>query len=565
MARGDCFIRGGSVVDGTGAAAFEADVRVHGGRIVEIAPGLAPGGEVEIDASGCVVTPGFIDTHTHYDATLFWDPRCDPIVQHGVTTLLIGNCALGMAPVKPSEVDDLGALFSYIEDIPKQVFETEVPWAWESYSDYAAHMRARPWGVNVASLVSHSLLRQYEIGKEAWERASTPEETSRIAKLADAAMKAGAFGISTSRFDRSPDNHLVPSYYADDTEFDAIFGAMAPYRGIMQMIPTMDDDKIMDDDLRRMGRFGARHGCPVFSNFIGQWPERAEVAPRLLDVAREIRAGGAEFRHMVSPRSIDIVLNFYQSMVMIYVPSWNAVLQASLSRDEKKEMLANPEWRAKARADWDAGSTPRDVAHLYQIIEVGKSENERWLGHTFGDLLAERPGHPSDVMADWALDNDLEAKFTYPLTNTDPEIVGQLLAAPENLISGSDAGAHIAMFDGAGDATLVLTRHVRDRGDMTLEAAVQRMTSDQASFLGLADRGVVAKGAIADLAIFKLDELEWCKSSVVSDIPGGFTRFRRPPGGYRYTLISGEVVQAYGKATDALPARFLGCEDRSAA
>lgn len=560
---GDCLIQGGSVIDGTGLPAVPADLRVRAGRIVEIGQRLLADGERRIDATGCVVTPGFIDTHTHYDASIFWDPRCDPIALHGVTSLLIGNCALGLAPVRPAERAELGALFSFVEDIPPSVFETQVPWRWESWPDYAAYLKSMPLGVNVAALVSHSLLRQYAMGADAWQRAATPAETAAMASLAGEAMAAGAFGLSVSRFDRSPDGRLVPSYHADDAELAALCAAIAPARGVVQIIPTQNDADAWHEDLRRLCRIASLSGCPVVSNFIGQRPDDPTAAPRLLELARELRAGGADFFHMASPRSIDLVLNFQQSMLLMYVPAWNAVLQSTMPESEKKAALADPAWRAAAREQWDAVPFPRDVAALFRIIEVGTAANEPWLGRSFGDLLAARPGHASDCLADWALENDLLAKFTYPYTNTDAAIVGSLLAAPENLISGSDAGAHIAMFDGAGDTTLVLTRHVRDRGDLTLEQAVHRMTAEPARFLGLSDRGRISVGAVADLAIFRLEDLAWRDCVRVRDVPGKLGRLRRPAGGYRFTLIAGQVVQQEGEATSALPARFLAAGDRA--
>ena len=223
-------------------------------------------------------------------------------------------------------------------------------------------------------------------------------------------------------------------------------------------------------------------------------------------------------------------------------------------------------WRARARADWDAvpeGFPSGGMERLFKIVKVGAAKYEALLGHSFARILDERGGHPSDVIADWVLENDLEAEFIYPFTNTDIDQVAALLNAEETLISASDAGAHIGMFDGAGDPTLVLARHVRDRGDMTLEYAVKRMTGDQAELLGLADRGVIRPGAIADLAVFELGRLLWDIEEKVTDVPGGRPRFRRPPGGFRYTFVSGVPVQIEGKGTGALPARFLGAEDRT--
>ncbi len=558
-------IRGARILDGTGAPAYRGDIRFVNGRIAEIGADLKSQGEPLLDAAGCYVSPGFIDTHTHYDASLFWDPRCDPIAEHGVTTVLIGNCSLGLAPIKKESISELSTLFSYIEDIPRSVFETAIPWNWETFPEYAATMRKRNYGVNVACLVSHSLLRMYESGAEAWKRSSTGDERTKIGAAVDAAMAAGAFGVSTSRFDRSPTGALVPSYYADDAELEELFAAIARYRGIVQMIPDMSDIAQQKADVRRMGAFARRHKTPVISNQLYQRPDQPNYLHELLEVSRQVRAEGAPFQFLASPRSIELLVSFQQGMMFMYMPAWNEIVLPTTSAEKKRAMLSDPQWRARARADWDAvkeGFPSGGVVRLFRIVKVGLPKYEPLLGHCFGKILDERGGHPSDVIADWALENNLDAEFVYPFTNTDIDQVGELLKAKECLVSASDAGAHIGSFDGAGDATLVLSRHVRERGDMTLEDAVKRMTSEQAGLLGLTDRGVIKVGAVADLAIFNLDELNWDVEKKVTDIPGSLPRFRRPPGGFRYTLVNGVPVQCDGKSTGALPARFLGAEDR---
>jgi N-acyl-D-aspartate/D-glutamate deacylase len=559
-------IKGGVVVDGTGKPAFAADVRFKQGRIVEVGADLETDGDDVFDAAGCYVTPGFIDSHTHYDASLFWDPACDPIAQHGVTTVLIGNCGLGLAPVRRDDIASLSALFSYIEDLPRDLFRTEIPWNWETFPDYASAMRSRRYGVNVAALVSHSLLRLYAMGAEAWSRAATPGERADIARQIEDAMAAGAFGVSTSRFDRSPSGDLVPSYFADGDELDAIFQAVSGHRGIVQLIPDMAVLEQQVLDLRRMAELSQRHATPVISNAIYERPDDPSYAPKLLAAAREMRASGADFHYLASPRSIELLVNFHQCMVFIFVPAWNELVQPDLSKAQKKALLADPAWRARARHDWDAvqeGFPSGGMERLFRIVKVGKPDLESYVGQTFDVILNQHHAHPSDVLADWALENELEAEFVYPFTNTDLGQVGRLLAADESLISGSDAGAHIGMFDGAGDTTLVLTRHVRDRGDLTLESAVRRMTYDQVRLLKLADRGVVAPGAVADIAVFDLQRLEWRREIKVNDVPGGQARFRRGADGFRYTFVGGELVQQAGRSTGALPARFLSAEDRA--
>ena len=562
---GSALIRGARIVDGTGAAAYRGDIRIAAGRIAEVGSDLSSRGEPTFDAAGCYVSPGFIDTHTHYDASLFWDPACDPISHHGVTTVLIGNCALGLAPIRKSEIGDLSTLFSYIEDLPRTVFETEIPWSWETFPQYAAVMRERSYGVNVASLVSHSLLRLYEIGAEAWQRPANVEERNRIAAATVDAMAAGAFGVSTSRFDRSPAGALVPSYFADDAELEDLFRGVSRHHGLVQVIPDMGDIAAQQADLRRLGSFARRHRTPLISNQIYQRPDQPAYAATLLEVARQIRAEGAPFKFLASPRSIELLVNFHQGMMFMYMPSWNAIVQPDMTEQDKRARLSDPQWRAQARAEWDAvkeGFPSGGAARKFRIVKVGAPQFEPLLGRSFDQVLDSRGGHPSDVIAAWALENNFEAEFVFPFTNTDWNEVGKLLQAEESLISASDAGAHIGMFDGAGDTTLVLTRHVRERGDLSLETAVKRMTADQAALLGLPGRGVIKPGAIADLAVFDLEALHWDIEKKVTDVPGGKPRFRRPPGGFRYTFVNGVAVQEEGRATGALPARFLGAEDR---
>ena len=566
--KGDALIKGGHVIDGMGAPAFAADLRIKGGKIVEIGPDLAACGEEVFDANGCYVSPGFIDTHAHYDGSLYWDPKFDPIAQHGVTTLLIGNCGLGIAPIHKHQIPGISALFSYIEDLPRGVFDTEIPWTWGDFNAYVSDLRSREYAVNVTTLVSHSLLRMFEVGDESWSRPSTPEERKRLANCLDRAMKAGALGFSTSRFDVNPDGNKVPSYFADAQEWDELFAVAAKNKGVVQIIPDLSSLDNQEKDLREMCELSTRYGgVPVMSNGIYERPEDAKYASRLLDLGREMRAKGADFYYFASPRSIELVVNFHQCMVMMYMPAWADLVQSVVSDEEKKRRLADPVWRATAREQWNAvqeGFPSRGGLARCRIITVDQPEYEKYLGKTFDVILAERGGHPSDVLADWALENNLKAELVCPFTNLDLDVVGQLLAADVSLISGSDAGAHIGMFDGAGDTTLVLTRHVRDRHDMSLEVAIKRMSNDQAKVLGLVDRGTLEVGKIADIAVFNLDDLNWAPEKKVFDVPGGGSRLRRPAGGFRYTFVSGILVQKDGEYTGAMPARFLGQEARVA-
>jgi len=546
-------IKGGHVIDGTGAAAFPADVRVCGSRIVELGPDLpAHDNEEVLDAHGAYVTPGFIDTHTHFDASLYWDPACDPMLSHGVTTVLIGNCGLGLAPVRSADREQLCSLFAYVEDLPIDLLRAKVPWTWEDFRTYAQDLAGREFGPNVAVLVSHSLLRMWAMGEAAWSRAADAAEREAIAGLLAGALAAGASGLSSSFYDRTPDGVMVPSVHADDAEFTAIFETLGRHGGVFQTIPSLWDVDLAIKDLERVAELAKPFGVPVISNGIFERPEDHSSHERMVASARRLNASGARLQHLASPRSIELPIRVRDCFPLGTVAAWSEVVSAATG---KEAMLADPAWRARARKDWDGASYSKQ-ARSTRIVKVGKPELSSWIGRMLSDLLAERGGHPSDVMADWFLENELNAEFVIPISNLDHGIVGQLLAAPENLISGSDAGAHYQMFSGAGDSTLVLTRHVRDRGDLPLELAVRKLTGDQADLLGLADRGRIAQGAIADITVFALDELNWAAETIVHDVPGDHPRFTRAPGGYRYTLVNGQVVQQDGQANGVLAGRF---------
>jgi N-acyl-D-amino-acid deacylase len=549
----DLLIQGGTVVDGLGGPPRRADVRVRQGRIAEIGEGLGRDGEAVIDASGAYVTPGFIDTHTHFDASLYWDPLCDPMLQHGVTTVLIGNCGLGLAPLRKEDREGLVNLFAYIEDLPVHVLRTEIPWAWEDFPGYAQDMAQRSFGPNVSLLVSHSLLRQWVMGEDAWSRAATPAEVARMTQQLDEALKSGARGLSSSFFDRTAQGDFVPSAFADDAEFDSLFRALGVRGAICQIIPRLWSCDLAIEDLERLGALAGPHKVTIISNGIYQRPGEPTAHLRLQDCARRLEAAGARVRHLASPRPIELPLRLKDCFAFGTIGAWREAVNTA---GDKAAMLRDPDWRARARADWADSSFSRWIERT-RITHVARAELQSWVGRSLADLAAERGGDSSDVMADWFLENDLQAQFVVPISNLDYDAVGAILADPVNLISGSDAGAHYQMFSGAGDSTLVLTRHVRERSDLTLELAVKKMTADQAELLGLSDRGALAPDKVADIAIFALEELHWGAEYMVEDVPGGGRRFTRPPGGVRHTIVNGVLAHTTGAEVRELPGRMM--------
>ena len=550
-------IRGGLVIDGTGSPARLADILIHGDRIEQIGDDIETEGAATIDAAGAFVTPGFIDSHTHYDPGMFWDPLLE-MAQHGVTSILIGNCALGLAPLHPSDRAATADLFAFIEDIPRGVFDSLVPWNWQTFAEYCQSMRHQASAVNVAALVSHSMLRQYVMGPLSWERAANEAEAERIAEELRIAIDAGAVGLSTSFYDLDAHGRKVPSFYADDAEFDRLFKVVSDAKGLVQVIPQHPDIPQVCEDLKRLGRFSARYGVPVLSNAIGDLPTMPEFAPAMIACAREVNEAGGKLRYMLSPRSIEFTINFDQTMTFATMPIWNGIVQAD--RSEKRARLSDRDWRGTAREEWDTiENVLFPTAHLdrIRVTEVGRPDYEQYVGMTLADLVQARAAHPSDVLADWLLENEFETRFVVPTSNLDPHRVGKLAQEPSVVLSASDAGAHLQMLCGVGDTTLILTRHVREYGHLSVEEAVRKLTSEQADLIGLNERGRLAPGHFADITIFDLDELQWQDQVVVKDIPGGLPRFARPPGNFKYTIVGGKIVQSAGKGTGELPGQVI--------
>ncbi|MCY4163157.1 MAG: amidohydrolase family protein [bacterium] len=556
----EMIIRGGSLIDGTGAVARPADVRINQGVVTEIGPNLKPNGETELDASSCYVTPGFIDSHTHLDPYMFWDRGCDPMPQHGVTTALIGNCSLSLAPAKPEHLDELIDVFCYVEDLPVVDFKTGVPWNWTTWQQYYQAMNQEGTALNIIPLVGHTMLRTYAMGEDAWTRKATEQEISTMTEELADAMAAGCFGFSTSFQHQDRNGRLVPSQLASDTELAALADVLvAAGHGLVEFVPNFMEGDLGADISRMASVLGNRKVTSLWNALVHS--DRApEVPDQLMALTQTIRDGGCNMWPLASPRTIDININWDSTMVFLKFPQgWNKIM--GVTGQNRAEMLADPGWREIARNEWDSPDNALYTstwANLVRCTSVTNPENEVWLGHPLADLVAARGGHTSDVLADWILENNLEPGLVMTgAANSNVDAIGQILADDRCLISASDAGAHVQMMCAAGDSTLLLTRHVRDRGDLTLEKAIYEITGRQADVLGLHNRGRLAPGYAGDITVFNLDELCWETDSFVADLPSGARRLRRPPGGYRATAIGGVLTQTEGTLTGAHPGKAL--------
>ncbi len=557
---GDLLVRGGTLVDGTGAPARPADVRVRDGRIAEVGPGLAPDGETTIDAGGAYVAPGFIDCHTHYDPSVWWDPLVDPMPQHGVTTVVTGNCSLSLTPVRAADRLAASDVFGFIEDIPVDAFATGIPWTWESYAQWRDVLRAHGTAVNVAALIGHSNLRVYVMGDDAWHRAATDTERDQLATVLADSLAAGALGLSTSFIDQDRHGNAVPSRAADDAELVALVDVLAGAPGsprVLEFLPWIKEIDRQLADIERVARWCGARDVPCTWNQLAENGRDPSRAARIIEQAHALHADGCRVYAQVSPRPFNLNVSFDQTPAFVAVPAWGALITGTPA--EKRRTLVDEEWRARARADWDRvgdGFTIFPVSRLDRVrLTSVRAGEERFLGGTLADVVAARGGHPSDVLADWVLEHDLAPGMTAEaLSNNDAGKVSELIADPTTVVGASDAGAHLQMMCGAGDSTLLLTEHVRARGDLGVEAGVHQLTGRLADAFGIPDRGVIAPGLAGDLVVFALDELAYGPEWFVHDLPGGAPRLTRPPGGYRATAVAGVVTQTDGVATGARPA-----------
>lgn len=564
-------IKGGTVVDGTGAAPTAADVRVAHGRIVEMGAHLDPAlGERVIDATGCHVTPGFIETHNHWDGGVWWSPNMEPLPAYGVTTSINGNCGFSMAPApqKPEDRKDVLEIFNFFEDIPQEPMASLVPWDWRTWSEYKASMlRNVKTPVHFAAFCGHIPLRLAVMSQEAWTRAATPDEIRQMAGLLDDALAAGAMGLSSNYLDYDKYERPLPSQLADDAEFEALLAVLARYPGATFQV-------IVDNFMRmtgpasaeRMGQLVERAGVRMQWVGLPTLQFQAKIAVENERIHEDFKARGVDAwtgYHHVSPTS---VINFASSLVFSQNgnPVWQELVNAP-TWAEKEAMLRDEAWLARAREAWD-NVLPHSYLRDPEALTFKESETG-WgpVGITLGRYVREAGfNHPSDALADWVVKNGAESVVHKRSWERDDERLLALMRDPRSVGNISDGGAHGKMFCGTGDNVLLLTEWVRDSGRLRIEEAVHVMTGKLADFFGLDQRGTLEVGKIADIAVFNLDEIE-CRPEVkiwdVWDGAGGRTyRYTRTAAPMRITLVNGVPVFDNGEFTGRFPGEFIGPE-----
>jgi N-acyl-D-aspartate/D-glutamate deacylase len=561
-------IRGGQVVDGNGGEPIVADVAIDAGRIVGVGK-LATRGAQEIDARGKIVTPGFIDIHTHYDGQVTWENHLVPSSAHGVTTVVMGNCGVGFAPCRPDQHDLLIRLMEGVEDIPHPVLVDGLPWTWETYPEYLDFLAGRQFDMDVCSQLPHAALRVYVMGQRGADReAATAQDRQHMADLVREGIAAGALGLSTSRtfFHRSSDGKSTPSFEAAEAELMAMADALRDGgRGVMQLIMDFEPEEETFSLLRRLVQ---RAGRPLSVSLLeGGYGPMTLRWPEVLDWAAEASKDGPPIRAQVLSRAIGVMLGHDLTLNTFYTtPSYQQL--ADLPFEEKIRALRRPDLRARIlaeAADPDPaivlGRLAREFDHMFVLGDPPDYEQP------FEQSIlarARRAGvTPEELAYDLMLENDGRNMLYVTLCNYEHGSLETSLAMmrhPGAVLGLGDGGAHCGTICDGSFPTFMLAYWVRDRtrGErLGLGEAVRMLSRDSARAVGLLDRGVIAPGYKADVNVIDLEGLHLHAPEVVRDLPTGGRRLVQRSEGYAATIVGGAVVHRDGRPTGELPGRLV--------
>jgi N-acyl-D-amino-acid deacylase len=546
----DLLIKGGLIVDGSGMPAYHGDVAIKDGKIVEVGRLAGPAERV--------INAGFIDNHCHFDAQVTWDPLCTFSPNHGVTTVIFGNCSLGLAPVRPDGHEALAMMLSRVEAIPMESLEAGLDWDWETFPQYLDKIDQR-LGVNVGVMMGHSAIRQYVMGDDAREREqATPEELEAMKAIVRDGIRAGAVGLS---FDRNR-GHLdllgrkIPGIVAPFEEIYDLCSALQGLSSGVLQCGSAYPHEIKDGFATKMGDISGR---PVVYNQINfnqnvpnQWRDHLDLVEARVKEGRQVYP-------VINPRPQAVRFTMRNGQIFDRLPAWQPLML--LEPAEKIVAFSDPANREKMRSEADGiGLPPTAFGIMWDRVYVTRAalpHNVALQGKSIAAVAEAQGKHPVDALLDLVIEEDLNTSFRNSQSGGDAGAMATMLQSPYTVIGLSDAGAHVVFEAGYGYSSIVLGHWVRDEGVLTLEEAVRKLTFMQASLYGMHDRGLLWQGMAADVTIFDLATIAAEEPEEVYDLPGGMMRLAQRATGVDFTIVNGQILFENGEHSGALPGRVM--------
>ena len=555
----DLLIRNAQICDGAGTPVYGGGLAVSDGKIVEVGE-VSGSARREINADGLVLAPGFIDIHTHYDAQISWDPLLTSSCWHGVTSVLMGNCGVGVAPCRPAEREIMAWDLVNVEAMPYDVLMNGVSWEWESFPEYMAAIARRGIGINAGFLVPLSALRFYVMGEAASERAANADEIQRMTQLFRQAMQAGAYGFSLSLIPRHIGYQGKPlsSRLTSKAELSALGRVMCELnRGVIEVALLRQAGELGDEELDLLLHMAHESQRPVTWLALIHMPDLPGACERIHARVQPFLEQGLRIPPQVNPRPISQYYSLRNPFLFSELPSWKGAFNRTV--EEQLTLYRSADFRNAFRDDIAAGRGLlfRGQWDRLHVARVQTERNKQFLNASLADIAARLAKDPVDVLMDLAVEERTELGVTVSIINSDPEAVGEIMTLPNVLIGLSDAGAHVDQHCEAGVPTYILGEWVRQRQFLSLEEGVRRVTSELADFLDLRTKGRLAPGLDADLVLFDPTTVRTCPGEWVNDLPQGKPRLIERSEGVAYTIVNGEVLFAHNDYQGGLPGRVI--------
>ena len=557
-------IRNGLVVDGSGAPGRIADVVIDGDRVVAVEPQATIRGDREIDAEGHVVTPGFVDIHTHLDAQLAWDPIGTSSCWHGITSVVLGNCGVTFAPVGPGQREFLAEMMESVEDVPREAILGGLPWTWTSYGDYLRWIDSIPKGTNVGGMVGHCAVRVTAMGERSIDQnVPSSDDLATMCDLVEEAMAAGALGFSTSRttMHRVPDGRNVPGTWAETDEMFAIGDVLGRLgKGVFEGAMRLGERDGADlaktrAEVAWMGEVSRRSGRPV-SFGLTQSDRRPTLYADVTAMCHAENERGAMVRPQTTARGIGILFGLHNRTPFDRGPAWKAL--RALTLDERLGVLRDPQQRAGLVAEVHANPEPINADKMW-VLPAGDARYDLRPEDTLAAVAARSGVSPVEAFIDHALATNGAGLINYPFLNHQMAAVEEMLDDKLITLGLADAGAHVGQIMDSSQPTFFLSYWVRERARWTIEEAVRRLTSDTADLFGIVGRGRLEPGSFADVNVIDLENLRLPQPEYVHDFPNGAGRYIQKASGYRHTFVNGVSFMEDGNHTGA----FAGATLRS--